>query len=337
MKKFALILLVLSLARVGVAFADTTTASSSAVTGLETGVLTGDQLLYWVKGEPGQDGLNGLNGVDGATGATGATGAQGESGTSVTTTAFTGSGGPCTNGGIRINAVSGATYLCNGTSGAGVSSVLFTGTRGTCNNGGVEFTDGLGNKSLACNGTNGANGANGATGATGAAGATTISSSDTSTSTIGDGQVVARACDTDGAVKVDIDREFDGTDFFFSAFSFGDANATTNGDLDAGCLNKPITIYISIDPTLSLSNSRVYQRRDTIVCNSTINAISNSNPQYVMDSSTSCYVRTRASATTSDLTAASITAPAYGSGNTFTLNRISTADFVGNIGFTIGR
>lgn len=102
MKKLAILLLVLSLARVGVAFADTTTATGEAVTGLQTGVLTGDQLLYWVKGEPG---ANGLNGADGADGADGAPGIQGESGTSVTTTAFTGAGGPCTNGGIRVNAV----------------------------------------------------------------------------------------------------------------------------------------------------------------------------------------------------------------------------------------
>lgn len=332
MKKFALVLLVLSLVRVGVAYADTNTASSDSYsTGTNLATMNANQILYFYRGADGQDGK------DGADGANGADGLAGANGVSVSAVAFTGEKGGCTTGGVQISSAESTTYICNGSSGTGVVPVAFTGARGDCKAGGVEFVSSSGSTTRVCNGTNGANGLNGSDGANGTNGTNTVTVSDTSTTSLSEGQVVARSCDPDGTVKVDIDREFDGNEFVFSAFSFGDNNATTNGDLDNNCLNKPLSIFIAIDSTTALSSTRPYQRRDLIECKTTINAIANSNPQFVMSSGNICFVRTRSSVTTTELSNASITVPAIGSGNPFALRNISTSDFIGNIGFTIGR
>jgi hypothetical protein len=335
MKKLALALLILSLARVGVAYADTDTASDNSFsTGTTLATANANQILYFYRGADGAPGAPGARGADGAPGADGLDGANG---TNVSAVAFTGEQGGCTTGGVQISSVDSVTYICNGSSGTGVVPVAFTGARGDCKLGGVEFVGSNGTTTRVCNGTNGLNGANGTNGTNGTNGSTVISVSDTSTTSLTDGQVVARACDPDGAVKVDIDREFDGSDFVFSAFSFGDNNATTNGDLDVACANKPLSIYISIDSTTALSGTRDYQRRDLIKCTVNINAIANANPQFTMSTGSICHVMTRSSVTSTELTAASLTPPAASSSNTFTLRKISTADFVGSIGFTIGR
>ncbi|CAN2212212.1 hypothetical protein MCEMRE196_01053 [Candidatus Nanopelagicaceae bacterium] len=335
MKKLAIALLILSLARVGVAYADTETASDNSFsTGTTLATANANQILYFYRGA---DGAPGAPGADGQDGAPGADGLDGANGTNVSAVAFTGEKGGCTTGGVQISSVDSVTYICNGSSGTGVVPVAFTGTRGDCKAGGVEFVGSSGTTTRVCNGTNGLNGSDGTNGTNGTNGSTIVSISDTSTTSLTDGQVVARACDTDGSVKVDIDREFDGTDFVFTAFSFGDNNATTNGDLDAACANKPLSIYIAIDSTLTLSGTRDYQRRDIIKCSVNINAIANTNPQFTMSTGNICYVSTRSSVTASELTAASLTPPAASSSNTFTLRKISTADFVGSIGFTIGR
>lgn len=334
MKKFAFLLLVLSLARVGVAYADTTDPQSNKyVTGKTAASTNANEILYFYNGADGKDGKAGRDGKDGKDGKTGATGATGATGSSVATTSFSGERGGCTNGGIQINAVNGVTYLCNGSSGNGVLSVLFTGSRGNCSNGGIQFTDSKGTLTYACNGRNGLDGSDGAPGSI-----TSTTSGSISSSTLGEGQVATRTCDPDGVVKVTIGREYNGTGFNFTSFGFGDN--TTNGDLGADCANKPLDVYIAIDTATALSSTRFYQPSDTIKCSGTIGTIGTSNPQFVLEDilngttlTNICVVTRRSSAAT---TYVSGTAGAQAIGVKFRIVDIDTSHFVGNIGFTIG-
>ena len=91
MKKFALILLVLSLTRIGVAYADTTNGANSQdyFFGTKAAAANLNQVLALLVGPEGQpgpagvagrDGLNGIDGVNGIDGLDGAPGAVGERG-----------------------------------------------------------------------------------------------------------------------------------------------------------------------------------------------------------------------------------------------------------------
>ena len=142
MKKIFMILVIISLTRVGVAYAADTAAgtqqnyffgkTSQSAANLNQ-VLA---LLVGPKGDPGpagvagRDGFIGMNGKDGKDGLPGAPGPVGPAGGT-------------------------------GAAGAGIAIAQFTGTQGSCTNGGTKFIAGDGTTTYACNGTNGGGGGSG--------------------------------------------------------------------------------------------------------------------------------------------------------------------------------
>ena len=269
MKKLAVILLALSLIRVGVAYADITTAQSD---GFATGGIinvNANQLLYFVPGADGQDGRDGIDGQDGADGLNGQDGADGNDGTSVSTVTFTGERGGCVNGGVHNNAVDNVSYICNGSTGTGVISVLFTGSRGTCTAGGVQLTDSTGAITYACNGTSGTSGANGRDGRDGTNGTGGIGSGST---TEGQGILSISSCESDTAISLNPVRLFDGEDFNFDQVQLGEASSAL-GDIDATCAGKLVSFYFTIDSSRPLV-STAYNQGEIIKCSATLPAAS---------------------------------------------------------------
>lgn len=315
MKKLAVILVVLSLTRIGVAYADTNNPADSQnyFFGTKSASENLNQvlaLLVGPKGEPGAAGVagkDGLIGMDGQPGADGLPGAPGAVGA-------TGPAGPA---------------------GASVLSVAFTGAQGTCLSGGVRFTDGVGTVTYSCNGANGANGANGTNGTNGINGG----SGGGGSLTYGQGVVTVGACDTDGVVAVDVQRKFNGSDFVFSQFNIGDS-AITDGDIDPACTGLPISIYISINSSITRDATRHYQPGDVIVCTKIVNTSPwpTSNPQIIFNDSLTpniCKISTREAAVTQYFVGRSET-PLVAVNGTLPLERISTGDYTDRIGFSIG-
>ena len=245
MKKFAVILLVLSLTRIGVAYADSTnsTESQNYFFGTKSAAENLNQvlaLLVGPKGDPGpagvagkdgligMDGKDGLDGLPGAPGAVGATGPQGPAGSSIL-------------------------------------AVSFTGAQGTCTSGGVKFTDGAGTITYTCNGLNGSAGATGATGPTGPAG---------TGSGLNGGFTYAQGAlsgTCDDFIFIEPIRKFSPGGFFaFGGFNVGDTRktlvgATTNGGVASTCLGQEVTFEFFTNLT---SNPSKYSNSDHIICTS---------------------------------------------------------------------
>ena len=296
MKKFAVILVVLSLTRIGVAYADTTNSSTNQnyFFGTKAAAANLNQvlaLLVGPKGDPGpagvagKDGLIGMNGKDGVDGLPGAPGAVGATG-------------------------------ATGAAGASVLAVAFTGSQGTCLAGGVKFTDGVGTVTFACNGVSGATGATGATGPAGTGGG----GGGGGTIGYGQGEVSVGACETDNKIVLGVNREFTGVDFVFSGFTLGDLTVT-DGDLKSGCAGKTVSIYLKIKSGTIANTSGNYLANDIVKCTYTLQSAASwptSNPQFTLNNgNTSC---------------ATIRAP----GTAVALNEIRTADYTDKIGFEIG-
>ncbi|CAB4549519.1 MAG: hypothetical protein F2602_04750 [Actinobacteria bacterium] len=329
MKKLAVILLALSLIRVGVAYADTTTAQSDTFAAGQTSIVTdANQVLYFYKGADGKDGLNGVDGAQGADGAPGADGADGANGVNVATTSFTGALGGCTNGGVQVNAVDNVTYICNGSTGTGVISVLFTGSRGTCTNGGVQLTDSTGAVTYACNGSNGANGANGTNGTNGTGG------TGSGATTEGQGVLSISSCESDTAITLNPVRLFDGEDFHFDQIQMGEASSTV-GDIEATCAGKPVSFYLTIATGRSLI-STAYTAGEILKCSATLPAANqwpggspwqfsflSSSKWLALSTPASHQLRLRCYR-------------AGGTGAELELNSVNTADYTNRIGFEIG-
>lgn len=311
MKKFAVILLVLSLTRIGVAYADTNNSSTSQnyFFGTKSAAANLNQvlaLLVGPKGDPGpagvagKDGLIGMDGKDGKDGKDGLNGAPGVAGIS-------------------------------GKDGTGVLSVAFTDNQGGCTAGGVKFTDAAGSVTYACNGRNGTDGAN----AAGGGGSTYVTNVnnfinplETASAVLGDGSILVQACDQDHTVKFDVSRYFDGTDFKFDAFNFGASTAPNS--LAIGCADLPVTVSFKIASTVAQDNTRKYQPQDVVACYGRAplaGAWNAAGPQVSITSGSNiCKVIRRF------VTVAGAPAPQ----TLFDLGDISTLDFTGTIGFTIG-
>ena len=318
MKKFAVLLVVLSLTRIGVAYADTTNGADSQnyIFGTKNSAANLNQVLALLVGPKGDPGPAGVAGKDGLIGMDGKDGKDGKDGL---------------NG---LNGLDGAPGAV-GQSGAGGASVLavsFTGVQGGCTVGGVKFTDGDGKTTFACNGINGADGANGTGGGGGSTFITNINQFinplETASAVLGDGSVVVRACDPDQSVKFDVSRYFDGTDFKFDAFHFGASTAPLS--LATGCADLPISVSFKIASSVSQDVQRKYQPQDVVVCygrTPVIGSWNNAGPQVSITSgANNCKVIRRF------VTVAG--APAVQT--LFDLGEISTLDFTGTIGFTIG-
>ncbi|MEY4291289.1 MAG: hypothetical protein RL130_1231 [Actinomycetota bacterium] len=333
MKKFAIVLLVLSLARVGVAYADTNTASNKAVTGSSGRLLSANQELVYVKGADGKDGQNGK---DGQTGANGANGANGQN---VVVTSFTGAKGTCTNGGLEAVSAQGTSYVCNGASGKSVIAIPFTGEKNQCKNGGIEFTDNNLTKSYVCNGADGANGANGANGLNGTNG-TGSGSGGAGGFTYAQGSVLVGACDKFVVIKPL--RSFTRMGFAFTGFDIGDntitvtdtstaPSTTLDGGLSSTCLGYKVTIEFFTD---SAYQNAPYSSNDHIVCVS-----KQTMTNYSANSSNT---RTISGGTYGSATSGEFECTADSSNATpslrpkFALAYVNTADYSDQIGFQIG-
>jgi hypothetical protein len=314
MKKLVIALLLLSLTRIGVAYADTTnpetsqdyffgTKQAAANLNQVLALLVGPEGAPGPAGVAGKDGLIGLNGVDGLDGAPGAAGVDGKDGV-------------------------------DGRDGISVASAAFTGVQGTCTNGGTKLTDATGTVTFICNGANGAPGpagANGTNGINGGGGGGAL--------TYGQGIISVGACDTDGVVAFDVKRKYNGYDFVFSQFTVGDTRVT-DGDVDAACNNLTFSIYITITPTVAVSTTRMYQPGDLIVCSKVITASPwpTTNPQFSFtDQETPgiCKISSRTTVTSTFISTNNLTVPTT-VGSTLAIEEISTADYTDQIGFSIG-
>ncbi|MFM1951855.1 MAG: hypothetical protein RJA33_649 [Actinomycetota bacterium] len=319
MKKLTILLLLVSLTRIGVAYADTNASSQQDYFfGTKEAAANLNQvlaLLVGPKGEPGpagvagKDGLIGMNGADGLPGAPGVAGKDGVDGV-------------------------------DGKDGVSVLAVAFTGAQGTCTSGGTRFTDANGTVTYACNGTNGANGLNGTNGTNGINGGSGSGGS----LTYGQGIVTVGACDTDGVVALDVERKFNGTDFVFSEFRIGDSSVT-DGDVDAACSGLDISIYITIDSTYPKRYTNKYQPGDVIKCTKRytigqngLSAWPTSNPQFVFSDSATpsiCKISSRTTAVNNYYLGLSQT-PQAALNSTINIEDISTADYSDRVGFSIG-
>ena len=296
MKKFAVILLVLSLTRVGVAYADSTSTTNSQnyFFGTKSAAANLNQvlaLLVGPKGDPGpagvagKDGLIGMNGKDGKDGKDGLNGAPGIAGQP-------------------------------GANGSGVLAAAFTGAQGNCTTGGVKFTDASGAVTYACNGLNGTSGDKGDKGdkgdpGTGGGGSGSLG--------YGQGEVTVTGCEADNTISINVRREFTGTDFVFNAFTLGNPTLT-NGDIKNTCAGKTVAFYLKIKASGLVSTTN-YQANDVVKCWYTLPAAAGwptGNPQFVLDNSLITCAR-NISLTTH-----------------FNINDIYTSDYTDRIGFEIG-
>ena len=302
MKKFAVILVVLSLTRIGVAYADTTNPSTNQnyFFGTKAAAANLNQvlaLLVGPEGKPGpagvagKDGLIGMDGKDGADGLPGAPGAVGATGP-------------------------------QGPAGASVLAVAFTGAQGTCLTGGVKFTDGAGTITYTCNGLNGSAGATGATGPTGPQGPAGTGGGGGGTGSIGYGQgeFSAGACEADNKIILGFTRQFTGTDFVFNSFTVGNPTIT-DGDIKDTCATKVMAFYMKIKASGLVNTSGNYLANDIVKCTYTLPGASGwptTNPQFTLTNANTACSTIRA-----PLTAVA-------------LNEINTADYTDKIGFEIG-
>ncbi len=325
MKKFAALLVVLSLTRIGVAYADTTNGADSQnyIFGTKNSAANLNQvlaLLVGPKGDPGpagvagkdgligmdgrdgkdgKDGLNGLNGLDGAPGAVGQTGAGG----------------------------------------ASILAISFTGVQGGCTAGGVKFTDGDGKTTFACNGINGTDGASG-NGTTTTV--TQVVTGPVSGYTYAQGAVLVGTCDSFVAIKPI--RSFTRMGFGFSGFVIGDTGTVVNdsgtvlnGGISTDCDTNPVLIEFFTDSAYA---DAPYTASDHIVCTSKQrigNYGSVTNGQRAVNFNGGTYKvpsdpGRAASLTTGDFSCVADSAP----NSTFALVYLNTADYTDKIGFQIG-
>ena len=299
MKKAVFLLIILSLMRVGVVYADAadnTAKNQDYFFGVKNASSNLNQVLALLVGPAGQpgpagvagkDGLIGMNGKDGLPGAPGVAGrdgAAGRDGTSVLASAFTGAQGTCTAGGTKfVDAAGTTTYACNGASGAG----------------------GVGPA-----GPQGPQGPEGPAGSGGGGG-------------YGAGTLAAGSCETDNTIYIDLDRKFTGTKFVYNNIFVGKPSIT-NANISAACATKAFTVKFTVRTPGALPDEikgdpTKYVAGNTIVCTRTLPAAAGwptGDYQFTFGNELSC---------TSETTA-----------TVFRLNDIDTADTTNVIGFELG-
>ena len=315
MKKLSLLLLLVSLTRIGVAYADTTNPATSQdyFFGTKQAAANLNQvlaLLVGPKGDPGpagvagKDGLIGLNGVDGLDGAPGVAGLNGKDGV-------------------------------DGKDGVSVASAAFAGAQGTCTNGGTKFTDALGTITYACNGTNGAPGTPGTPGAPGAPGAPGGGSGGGS-SNLGQGVLSITGCESDTVMTMMPTRKFTGSDFVFSSILLGDQSSST-GRIENTCAGQTTSFYFSIDSTHTPASS-AYAAGEIIKCSAILpnvaNWSSNSPWQYTFLPS-AIWLGSNSGSTRPTYELRTRCYKNSGAGSEIELDSINTKDYINGIGFEI--
>lgn len=335
MKKFAILLVVLSLTRIGVAYADTTQAADSQnyFFGTKSAAANLNQVLALLVGPKGDPGPAGVAGKDGLIGMDGKDGKDGKDGL---------------NGLNGLDGAPGAVGQA-GAAGAGVIAVAFTGVQGGCVSGGVKFTDGSGKSTFACNGINGTDGQGGSGSGTNTV--TRVVSAPVSGYTYAQGAILVGACDELIAVKPQ--RGFTRMGFSFSGFVFGDSSIVVTTDTSTNT-----TIDAGVDPSCDASTIKIefytdsryadapYTANDHIVCTSRHNlghytpgvndARYISGGSYALpprDQNDSAGLTARNNALQSgEFSCEADSAP----GSVFSLAFLNTADYTNQIGFQIG-
>ena len=304
MKKIALILLVLTFSRVAVAYAVDTTPGADSGTATSDNYFFGDNvpssanlnqvlaLLVGPKGDvgpagvAGKDGFVGLNGQDGKDGLDGAPGAGGPAGRDGKDGAnglpgATGPAGPAGSGG--------------GGSGGGVglfAVIPIALNTSDCNGlGGTKIIGVDGTPNFVCNGAVGAN---------------------SYSLGFADGTVALGNCQPSAeTVTVTVDRAFDGEEFRFTSFNFG--------NLSTLCAGKRLSVNMKmVNP---VSAGKYYLSNDQVVC-TTVIATPPANPTRIIDGSSTCRPW-RGSPLIEDTTTA------------FSVSDINTLDFTGAFGFQL--
>jgi hypothetical protein len=304
MKRLLSLLLVLALIRIGFTYLDSSNATPETtkapvntqeyffgVKNAESNLNQVLALLVGKSGTPGPVGVAGTNGVIGMNGVNGADGLPGAPGAM-------GAPGPA------------------GRDGAGVVAVPFTGNQNGCTNGGTKLTDGTGAVTYICNGTPGAPGAPGAAGATGATGAAGTGSG--GTLGFGQGEVTAGPCEEDSIIKINVTKEFDGSEFFLSGLTIGEYG--TSGDIKVGCSGKTATLYLKIGAGPLRNTSGGYAIGDVIKCSTApLNQGTwpTTTPQFT-------------------ISANQLTCVKNGTTTSVTFSNINTADHTTKFGFEIG-
>jgi hypothetical protein len=315
---------VLSLTRIGVAYADTTGGAGSEdyFFGTKSAAANLNQVLALLVGPKGDPGAAGVAGKDGLIGMDGKDGKDGKDG---------------------LNGLDGAPGAVGqaGSSGTNVLSVAFTGVQGGCTVGGVKFTDGAGKTTFACNGINGTDGQSGS-GGTGNTTVTNIITGPVVGYQYAQGAILVGACDSFVAIKPL--RSFTRMGFAFTGFVIGDTGTVVNdsgtvlnGGMSTDCDTNPVLIEFFTDSSYA---DAPYTANDHIVCTSKQrvgNYGSVTNGQRAVNFNGGTYKvpsdpgRTAALAS-GDFSCVADSAPT----SPFALAFLNTADYTDKIGFQIG-
>jgi hypothetical protein len=314
MKKFAFLLIFLSLTRVGVSYAEESVAningsyffgtSSNSAANVVNGVLA---LLIGPEGKPGLLGPAGKSAYDIAK-AKGFPGTEAEWLVSLTGKAGDSAYDIAVKEGFAGTKEDWLKTLIGAPGGAGAAGVAGTGVTvvdepsgANCTNGGYKLTSATG-IAYVCNGTNGTGGGGSGGGSIG----------------YGAGEVSIGAC-TDTAT-VGVKAQFNGSDFVME-------NLTVSG-LQAGCAGKTFNFYYAIDSNVAtvLKNpAGVYTHGNKIKCT------------LAYPGTTATKVPAASSWGTPQLTITSSnsTCRVIGGSTDFTIDKISTADYTNRIAFEI--
>ena len=251
MKKLAFALVILTFAKMGVAYADTnqpltirnfflgSSPSADANLNQVLALLVGPQGKPGPAGVAGRDGFIGMNGQAGRDGIDGAPGPIGPQG-------IQGIQGIQGEQGVRgLTGAEGARGPAGpaGASGATVLAVVVPVGSSECSgNGGTKFVT-SGSTTYACNGVAGSG--------SGGSGGTTF--------TFGQGRVEIGTCDSDATVGFTFPTRWSGTDFFL--------NQVRVTGVDGACIGATLKLYFKIKPsgTIFVPSSN-YSLGDTLVC-----------------------------------------------------------------------
>jgi hypothetical protein len=246
MKKLVAILLILTFAKMGVAYADTnqpltirnfflgSSPSADANLNQVLALLVGPQGKPGAAGVAGRDGFIGMNGQDGRDGIAGAPGPIGPQGIQGARGLPGAAGADGARGPAGATGATGATVL---------AVVVATGTSECSGNGGTKFVT-AGATTYACNGVAGSGGSGGSGG---------------TTFTFGQGRVEIGTCDADATVGFTFPTRWSGTDFFL--------NQVRVTGIDGACIGATLKIYFKIKTsgTIFVPSSN-YSLGDILIC-----------------------------------------------------------------------
>ena len=313
MKKFAFLLLVLSMTRVAVAYAETNTATTSKATQQSyffgnsaqaaanlnqvLALLVGPRGVPGPAGVAGKDGFVGMNGQDGKNGLDGAPGAVGPQGPAGL------------NGKDGLNGVPGAQGPA-GPAGAGGNVAYAVIPIDAANTtdcpsglGGLKYHPNTGNDTIVCNGGAGS----------GTGNLLNIQNGYAS------GAMNGTSCQGTTPIGISLSRQFNGNDFVFGNIAVTSVSDSVTAQNPTGCIGKTLNFYFKINGSGSLNNSTDYSNGRFVRCSFAITATS---------------FTASASLSTACVTSTDSTGTSYGS-TTFPLGNISTADYINKIGFEI--